>query len=80
MAFTSFTTVAFTNFASRVAGSTSAISRTHKSIISCRDFGTSSYEALITSCRYCPASSAAPAPPALFASDNSDLLKTHCVV
>src|SRR3984957_72407 len=56
VAFTSLITVAFSTFASRVAGSTSANSRRQSSIISVRDRGTRSYEALITNCKYCPSS------------------------
>ncbi len=56
VAFTSLMTVAFNTFASRVSGSTSAISRRRSSIISRRDRGTKSYDALITSCRYWPSS------------------------
>src|ERR1700683_2142904 len=58
VALISLITVAFRNCASRVVGKTSASSRRHISIISCRDFGTRSYDALITSWRYWPSASA----------------------
>src|SRR6266850_944944 len=74
----SFMTVAFTNSASRAAGSACRTSSKHRSIISWRDLCSKSYDALITSCRYCP-------PSVLFALPfvspyNSVLLKIHCVV
>src|SRR5580704_12888668 len=58
VAFTSLITVALRNWASRVAGKTSASSRRHKSTISWRDCGTRSYDALITSWRYWPSATA----------------------
>src|SRR6266852_4752241 len=74
----SLITVAFTNCASRAAGSAWRTSLRQKSIISWRDFGSKSYDALITSCRYCPPSVLFALP---FASPyNSVLLKIHCVV
>src|SRR5271154_1085887 len=49
----SLMTVAFTNWAARDLGSTCRTSCRTRSIISCRDLGIRSYEALITICRYC---------------------------
>src|SRR5271155_1577759 len=49
----SLMTVAFTSGASRDLGSAWRTSFSTKSIISCRDLGIKSYEALITICRYC---------------------------
>src|SRR6266849_6566322 len=74
----SLITVAFTNCASRAAGSACRTSLRQRSMISWRDFGNKSYDALITNCRYCPAV-------AVFAGSfespyNSVLLKIHCVV
>src|SRR5713226_7013930 len=51
----SLITVAFSNCASRAAGRAWRTSPRHKSIMSWRDFCSKSYDALITSCRYCPA-------------------------
>ena len=54
VALISLITVAFSSWASRVAGRTSASSRRQRSMISCRERGTRSYDALMTSCRYWP--------------------------
>src|SRR5271154_4654617 len=49
----SLMTVAFTSWASRALGNARRTSFNTKSMISWRDFGIKSYDALMTICRYC---------------------------
>src|ERR1700693_4020329 len=82
VALISFTTVAFSSLASRAAGRTSHSSRQQRSMISWRERSTRSYDALMTSWRYCSDSllwgTACCTPTVL--PYNLVLLKTHCVV